>query len=182
MLNASGCLTSCNSCDVAMVALGARRLLTDRMPFDLLTKQYSPTQPETCVMYAYYSRDTMLAWGLVANLHFLFKHFYKSKLFAIYTTYTQYSMAPLTVSGSPTSVVRSGCGTPSLRRQVVPGRCPSRASRRNMTVQAAAAVSNALKVYEADTMDAASLKEFASRPRVDFQSILERVRMNRLWG
>lgn len=45
-----------------------------------------------------------------------------------------------------------------------------------MTVHAAAAVSNALKVYEADSMDAASLKDFVSRPRVDFQSILDRVR------
>ncbi len=46
-----------------------------------------------------------------------------------------------------------------------------------MTVQAAAAVSSALKVYEADSMDAASLTDFASRPRVDFQSILDRVRV-----
>lgn len=36
-------------------------------------------------------------------------------------------------------------------------------------------MSSALKVYEADTMDAALLKDFASRPRVDFQSILDRV-------
>lgn len=92
-------------------------------------------------------------------------------------TLSSMTMAPLVLGTHIHSSVRTGCQPllQSLRRPRAPGRYPTRRSNCNMTVQAAAAVSNALKVYEADSMDAALLKDFASRPRVDFQSILERV-------
>ena len=83
-------------------------------------------------------------------------------------------------SDRPGDHMRTAAAT--LRGQAVPSGCSSARTRSSsrrggaQRVQAVAAPPSAMKVFRAESMDEAQLKEFASRPRVDFTSILGTVR------
>lgn len=64
----------------------------------------------------------------------------------------------------------AGVAVPSSSRHQY--RSPASQRTARLCVQAVAAPASPMKVFQAESMDEAALREFTSRPRIDFTSIL----------